>query len=94
MAKERSTAQRKTGEDSFGRFVITGGPCSNCGHALNHCVKYAPRSFELPEDILVSKTILKTVDNYIGVNCGCYGKFHRQVAHIVTLITIRKQKKS
>lgn len=93
MALERKTAQRKTGEDSFGRFVVTGGPCSVCGFALNHTIKYAPASFELPNDILIEKTILKSTDHYIGVNCGCYAKFHRQVAHIVTLITLRKKKK-
>lgn len=23
--------------------------------------------------------------NFIGINCGCYAKFHRQMAHISTL---------
>lgn len=49
-------------------------------------MKYAPKSFKLEaighNDIEVSRTILKDTKNYIGINCGCYSKFHRQVAHI------------
>jgi hypothetical protein len=76
------TMRRRTGEDAFGKFVITGGPCNMCGHAGGFTVKYAPKSFKLPKGLSVEATILRTTDNYIGLNCGCYGKLHRQVTHI------------
>jgi hypothetical protein len=70
-----------SGSDAFGKFVISGGPCSLCGlSGLN--VKYQPKAFKLPKDITPEATILKTTDNYIGINCGCYGKLHRQITHI------------
>lgn len=46
-------------------------------------IKYAPASFKLPQDISPEATILKTPDTYIGLNCGCYAKLHRQVVHII-----------
>lgn len=74
--------RRKQGKDAFGKFIVTGGPCNLCGHAGGYTVKYAPKSFKLPKDITPEATVLKTTDNYIGLNCGCYGKLHRQVTHI------------
>lgn len=86
-------SRRKTGKDDFGRFIITGGPCSHCGAAHNHTIKYAPATFQLPGNIDEKDTILKSTENYIGLNCGCYAKFHRQVAHIVTRQAVRESAK-
>lgn len=83
LNRDRTTnVKRRNGSDAFGKFVITGGPCGVCGQSGLYTIKYAPKSFALPMDITPEATILKTVDNYIGLNCGCYGKLHRQVTHI------------
>lgn len=98
MAEPRNRQQefkykRRGGRDDFGRFVITGGPCSNCGKdGPNYAIKYAPKSFELPDGVEIERTILKTTDHYLGLNCGCYAKFHRQVAHIVTARAARAKR--
>lgn len=87
--------KRKRGADSFGRITITGGPCNACDHVGGFTIKYAPKSFKLPAfggmEIDVTKTILKTTDNYLGINCGCYAKFHRQVAHIFDTMSMREK---
>jgi hypothetical protein len=36
----------------------------------------------LPTGIKLKDTIHKIYPRVIGITCGCYGKFHRQVAHI------------
>lgn len=73
---------RRTGEDKFGRIRLTGGPCTNCNKGGVVCVHYLGRIDIGP--IQVGDTILKSVrDGYLGINCGCYAKFHRQVAHIL-----------
>lgn len=87
--------RRRTGEDKFGRFVLTGGPCTNCGKGGQYCVKYAPLNFELPDGIDVGHTILKDpLDGYLGISCGCYSKLHRQVTIITVRMEARKQRKS
>ena len=76
------------GKDTYGSFTITGGRqkgkkpenCCYCGKP-GLLVKYIKNTFNL-NGIDVERTILKDVDNRIGLLCGCYGKFHRQVAHI------------
>jgi hypothetical protein len=72
------------GSDEFGRFTIVEGECGKCGHKSPINVKYRPRSFWLESDIKLESTILKSLDHRLGVTCGCYGKFHRQVTHIRT----------
>ena len=89
---------RRIGEDAFGPFLITGGPCTVCNdRKSNVVVKYRPSTLELPSNIDPARTILKgskknPADNYIGIACGCYGKLHRQVAHIVDSIKRREEK--
>jgi hypothetical protein len=48
-------------------------------------IKYAPKSLKIEsngKEITPEGTILKSAETYIGINCGCYGRLHRQVAHI------------
>lgn len=70
----------RQGKDDFGPFVATGGLCEVCGEVPNVCIRYnfAPR---LPDGIELKDTIFKDRE-HIGILCGCYAKFHRQVAHI------------
>jgi hypothetical protein len=85
------------GKDDFGRFIIGAGDCINCG-VTGICVKYSPRTFSLQEWGLESPefTILRDTKNRVGITCGCYGKFHRQVTHIyektVTKLLLNKKR--
>jgi len=73
---------RSVGKDAFGNFRVTGGPCTYCGSPKELCVKYGPKSFDLG-NIDPARTILRDPNTgHLGILCGCYGKFHRQVAHI------------
>ena len=82
VSRKINLSRFRGGSDAFGKFVITGGPCDLCGHTGGFTVKYQPKSFKLPKGMTPEATILKTTDTYIGLNCGCYGKLHRQVTHI------------
>lgn len=60
--------------------------CEHCGEKAV-CVHII--NLVLPKGMTVKATILQdaghaepTCIDYVGVSCGCYGKFHRQVAHI------------
>jgi hypothetical protein len=89
--------ERYIGEDRFGKFRVTGGPCNACDYPHPQlCVQY-----ENPEGVHFLKglhdigidtqaTILVDVDNALGINCGDYAKFHRQVAHIQDRMEARK----
>jgi hypothetical protein len=81
-------SERFNGKDGFGRFRIRGGPCTYCGAATILCVGY--HGVTLPAGIKVEDTILADKDNHLGINCGCYAKFHRQVAHIKDRMEARK----
>lgn len=80
--------KRYQGEDAFGKFKITGGPCMVCDYTDPQLtVLYNnPEGVHflegLPKGVNTADTILRDVDNAIGINCGCYAKFHRQVTHI------------
>lgn len=83
--------ERRTGEDAFGKFRITGGPCTNCSQAKLMCIHYSRDEVMLPKGIEPSDTILRDpTDTYLGINCGCYAKLHRQVAHIQDKMRQRK----
>lgn len=71
------------GKDDLGRFIIGAGKCINCQRS-GVCVKYAPKSFSLANFNIadVANTILKDTRNRLGITCGCYAKFHRQITHI------------
>lgn len=72
------------GKDDFGHFVIDSGNCCYC-HRIGLNLKYLSGTFKLPNGeypVEVTTTILNEVRNSIGITCGCYAKFHRQVAHI------------
>jgi hypothetical protein len=71
------------GEDSFGQFWIKPGWCSKCDLNCEVTIQYKPNKLILPHGIEVQKTILARDSRVLGLDCGCYAKFHRQVAHIV-----------
>ena len=80
--------KRRQGEDEFGPITVTGGPCDHCGATGILTVRW--RDIKLPS-IEVKHTILKDKDNHLGINCGCYGKFHRQIAHIADRVEVRRE---
>jgi hypothetical protein len=82
-----SNAERLTGEDKFGKFTldlrIAEAFCDCCGHSTSVRVRYDVQTIRLPDGIKTSDTILHTPSHMgIGIVCGCYAKFHRQVTHI------------
>lgn len=81
MKTTKSTLIR--GSDDVGRFVISHGVCTGC-HKHTACVKYAPKSASLANWNIVSveSTLLKDWSKRLGITCGCYAKFHRQITHI------------
>lgn len=61
--------------------------CGHCGECV-HCIDIA--EVTLPKGMTVKATILQdrtveapTAIKCVGLECGCYAKFHRQVSHIV-----------
>lgn len=79
-----TSVERLEGEDKFGRFVIRIAlrHCDVCGRACWATVGYGS-SASLPEGVRIGDTILGDWGGWTGIDCGCYGKFHRQVAHTV-----------
>jgi hypothetical protein len=94
----------RKGRHAFGAWEFTNDYCTYCGVGTI-CVRYhtsakfqftllsvkGKRSARRTEPIDLSKTILKKHRNPIGVPCGCYAKFHRQVAHISDKRTARQR---
>lgn len=74
------------GEDSLGKFrVDCPGHCGTCHKDTDAVVVYTTGIWKRLKEMGVDRTktpslLLKTKD--IGVTCGCYAKFQRQVAHI------------
>jgi hypothetical protein len=71
-----------SGSDDLGKFHLQmPGFCSACQTPVDACVDYRDASLRKGlGDIKREDTILKSLR--VGVTCGCYAKFHRQVAHI------------
>lgn len=91
---------RRAGSDKFGNFHLTGGPCTHCGAERTICVNYRFNTngiaANLPNGIKPSDTILQprgthVDETYLGINCGCYAKLHRQVARIQEKIEARQK---
>lgn len=83
---ESGKPETKTGiQDGIihGRIDLKGRMCNHCGHET-YCVRiYDASPPEVGDDTLdLNRTILKGVE-FLGIGCGCYAKFHRQVAHIM-----------
>jgi hypothetical protein len=70
--------------------------CAHCGHTTK-CIrirkltddKLREWAEESPNKLIFAKTIGNKnrdmeamIGPYIGIGCGCYGKAHRQVAHV------------
>lgn len=83
-----------TGEDKFGKFTLSmahGMSCDCCGASTSVRVRYDQQTIRLPDGIEATDTILRTPSHMgIGIVCGCYAKFHRQVTHIQETMKARK----
>ena len=74
---------KEHGQDAFGDFTIQPGWCGVCDFNCSTTVQYkVNKNFGLPKGIQIEKTILKMQCRKVGLDCGCYGKLHRQIAHI------------
>ena len=79
------------GEDVCGKFVVqipgTCG-CTSClrrtsGSGLDPGVDVAVKYISWRHEIPIFSTLLRKRATSVGVDCGCYGKLHRQIAHIM-----------
>lgn len=73
------------GHDSFGPWTMVTSEdgiarCPLCDHGTTSILAYY--QLKLPMGINVASTILKRVRQPIGVGCGCWSRFTRQVVHI------------
>lgn len=73
------------GRDSFGSWRMATSEehtatCPICGEEAHAILRYW--QVHLPMDIPVDKTMLKRPRNPIGVDCGCWSRWTRQVVHI------------
>jgi hypothetical protein len=79
-----------SGTDKFGDFKLRQGKCGHCG---KNTTRVDFLSFQLPGNIdPQARTLIVNITpsgNYVrdsmpklGVTCGCYGTFHRQIARI------------
>lgn len=77
------------GHDSLGEFkILMGAPyCRVCERRSMVCIRYLA-SPKVNAYVAKAKSLLihnKKTGNFIrtiGINCGCYAKVHRQIAHI------------
>lgn len=73
-----------------GRLLRVSHACDVCG-SWTACVEVAPgEGYTFPREVPWTATIVHfpkephyPVAIFLGVGCGCYARFHRQVAHIV-----------
>lgn len=71
----------------------------HCGYCHSDTIGVEIHKVTLPNGIEAERTILKVVASNklkasdtmkLGIGCGCYSKFHRQVAHITSKMEARK----
>lgn len=88
-----------SGEDRFGSFVAEPSRCKVCGKD-GLCIGYStfearghddlgaidPKHLIIGNAVFTGKVLGAEIELHgpIGVTCGCYGRLHRQVAHIQT----------
>ncbi len=89
MSKEQVIGEGFGGHDKFGSFNLTQNYCGVCtkpGVVLRY------HRLELPDyegadgtsgPLDPAKLVIKGARVHIGVTCGCYARFQRQVATIV-----------
>ena len=63
-----------------GMLEVAPRECDHCGHEAL-CVHVTAISYP-PGIKSDDKRIIPKQDKYLGTTCGCYGKAHRQLAHI------------
>lgn len=79
-----------TGADKFGEFEVhhdPDEPCGDCGLAGVTTILYRgalalPIYGEQPLDRM--KLVIGGHGKRLGIECGCYSRAHRQIAHIET----------
>lgn len=76
------------GEDNVGKFAVSlPGKCDSCGENVDVCINYSSvaqvkRNLKQMNIDPESRSLILKRPWGIGVTCGCYGKWMRQVAHI------------
>jgi hypothetical protein len=75
-----------TGRDAFGSTYMAPDYCVACDEP-GACISW--EDITLPDyqgkgPLLPERTILRRKDGALGIQCGCYAKFHRQIARITT----------
>lgn len=79
-----------------GKLGQTKGDCEVCGmgtRCLHIYEAHMPEGIDIGKTIAHSPTDTGAPITLIGIGCGCYAKFHRQVAHIQDKMTARVEKK-
>lgn len=71
--------------DKFGAMVVERGRCGVCDRRGNR-VRYT-RKLQVPEYVRSSPSFIGRDTRRFGIECGCYGNLHRQVAHILDGVT-------
>jgi hypothetical protein len=82
---------RLTGKDKFGRIRLTTGACLHCGD-VGTIIRWH-HGIEIPGVDLDARTLIININEKsefqrydskrgLGINCGHYAAFHRQIAHI------------
>lgn len=85
---------RSTLEDPYIRGLIHDDRKRRCEVCNRDCICIYVVRVDCPDGIDCAATILKDFNDavirdillrsiWLGINCGCYARFHRQVAHIV-----------
>jgi hypothetical protein len=76
------------GSDSIGNFEVQiPGLCPNCNDRVEVSIQYrsgpaVDRALKALGIDPKTPSLILDVSKDIGVTCGCYAKFHRQIAHI------------
>ena len=74
------------GSDSFASFLTwLPGHCYTCGEDVDVVVFYKASEVRKALNALslkLTKSLVLKAPFTIGVTCGCYAKWHRQLAHI------------
>lgn len=72
-----------------GRLLRVSHTCDVC-EVRTACIEVdSTEGYKLPQDVPWTATIINLKDLhypvaiFLGIGCGCYARFHRQVAHIV-----------
>lgn len=90
------------GNDGVNFRLVFGSQCDICESSPTTVVKYKQglngisahleEKYSLPTNPLPATLIMKALTDKLGIECGCYAKFQRQLVHISRAMA-RKEKK-